>query len=72
MYVCSLCGEPIEELDQVIVVHQAQVRLNASGGLKLVETRLENGLLKVVMHLLCPVEFGAPLAVIGAERGPDV
>lgn len=72
MLICALCGEPIDVGDAVIIVHQAQALRSLGGGLRLAERRMGDGSLQKICHLICPPEFGAPLAMLGADRRPDV
>ncbi len=72
--ICCLCGEAIDPaVDTVLRLTQLRPMENKiTGTYKLVEIPLEDGSKEKYMHPVCPVMFGAPLALVGADRRPDV
>lgn len=71
--ICCLCGEPIAPDDVIVrlTMHRL-MSIPAMGQTYFAQIPLEDGTLEKVAHSTCPAMFGAPLALVGADRRPDV
>jgi len=70
--ICALCGETIHKENELVAkltVYKSRIN---KGQPVLVKTILEDGTTEKLMHLFCPVSFGAPLSIIGADSRRDV
>lgn len=71
--ICCLCGEPIDPVD--VIVRLTMHRLMSIPAVRkqyFAQIPLEDGTMEKIAHATCPAMFGAPLALIGADRRPDV
>lgn len=71
--ICDLCGDPIDPDDVVVrlTMHRF-MRIPAMSKEYFAQIPMEDGTMEKIVHSVCPVMFGAPLSIIGADRRPDV
>lgn len=68
--ICCICGERFEDDALVIRLMTYRLRLeevNFPYNYTLLASQFEDGTSEKLAHLLCPIEFGAPMSLIGAD-----
>lgn len=70
--ICCLCGAYIVPGDYVVRLNQMRVVESPEGKDSLVSVPFEDGTYKKIAHSVCPVYYGAPLALVGADGRTDV
>lgn len=70
--ICCLCGAHIVPGDYVVRVNHLRVVEDPDGKDALVSVPFEDGTYKKIAHSVCPVLYGAPLVLVGAEGRFDV
>lgn len=71
--ICCLCGRRVEEGDLVVRITMNRVKTSRlTQEPVLVPTEMEDGSPQKLACPTCPAMAGAPLSLIGADRGYDV
>ena len=71
--ICCLCGHRFERGDRYVQVSQYEYLGKTVKGEDVGQrVTMEDGSLRKLACVTCPVMAGAPLVLIGAERGLDV
>lgn len=65
--ICVLCGEQVEDGEIVLELKQYRHFKLRSGTEIRSPVAFDDGTMTRFVHHLCPTEFGAPLALIGAD-----
>jgi hypothetical protein len=68
--ICCLCGEPLQEGDLILRLRlEKEIWSPHLEKFVRVQADFEDGSKDKTVHPYCPVEFGAPLSLVGADGG---